>query len=231
MIDSKHNLEQTAVGYGLLPFFANNIPGFSVQEMAAPGMLFGETSDDYGCWEWKGPVIREQTTAYGKFFRKKAGFVSIGLLPDFINYRRAAYPVVQGSEDADILEIVRMHECITSTDLKKTIFGTPARSRKPSGLIYPAETVKPKRHNLEGALQRLQMGGWLLIADFEYKYTAAGDRYGWGVALYSTPEIWFDDPAIAVVDRAPEESLHRLVDHLSKKLPGVPLREIERLLK
>ncbi|MDE5651031.1 MAG: hypothetical protein K2I35_08520 [Duncaniella sp.] len=94
-----------------------------------------------------------------------------------------------------------------------------------------AETVKPKRHSLEGALQRLQMGGWLLIADFEYKYTAAGDRYGWGVALYSTPEIWFDDPAIAVVDRAPEESLYRLVDHLSKKLPGVPLREIERLLK
>ena len=73
MISSKDQLEKAALDYGLLPFFSNRITGFSVEEMAAPGMLFGEESDDYGCWEWKGPVIREQTTAYGKFSGEKPG--------------------------------------------------------------------------------------------------------------------------------------------------------------
>ncbi len=231
MIDSKYELEQAALRYGLLPFFANNIPGFSVQEMAAPGMLFGETCDDYGCWEWKGPVIREQTTAYGKIFRKKAGFVAMELLPDFLNYRRAAYPLEAGSKEGMLLEIVRSCECITSTDLKKRVFGITAHRRQPTDLVSLTESGKPKRHSLEGTLQRLQMGGWLLIADFEYKYTAQGDRYGWGVALYSTPEIWFDNPAIAAVSHTPEESFRLLVAHLAGKLPGVPIREIEKLLK
>ena len=48
LIASKEQLERAALRFGMLPFFANKIPGFSVQEMAAPGMLFGDTRDDYG---------------------------------------------------------------------------------------------------------------------------------------------------------------------------------------
>lgn len=83
MIASKDQLEKTALKMGMLPFFSNRIAGFSVEEMAAPGKLFGGTSGEYGCREWKGPVIQEQTLAYGKFFNRKAGFVSLELLPDF----------------------------------------------------------------------------------------------------------------------------------------------------
>lgn len=232
IIASKEQLEAAALHYGVLPFFANRIPGFSVEEMAAPGMLFGETADDYGCWEWKGPVIREQTTAYGKFFRRKAGFVALELLPDFINYRRHAYPLEAGSTEAMILDIVREHEGITSTELKRSVFGKSApRGKKPVELTDFIEKKKPKRLSLEGPLQRLQMGCRLLIADFEYKYTAMGDRYGWGVALYSTPEIWLGEGVTAAIDCSPEESLLRLVRHLSVKLPGVSEAKIEELLK
>lgn len=228
MIDSKDSLERTALHYGLLPFFSNNIPGFSVEEMAAPGMLFGIGSDDYGCWEWKGPVIQEQTTAYGKFFRKKAGFVSLELLPDFLNYRRNAYPIEQGSKEEMLLEIIRSHEGLTSTELKRLVFGTPSR-RKVSGPDGDGQT-RPKRHSLEGALQKLQMGGWLLIADFEYKYTARGDRYGWGVALYSTPDIWFEGVNLSS-DRTPDESFCHLADHLARLMPDVPRQSTEKLLR
>lgn len=131
-------------------------------------MLFGETRDDYGCWEWKGPVIQEQTTAYGKFFNRKAGFVSLDLLPDFLNYRRAAYPVNPDSTERMILDIIRENEGLSSTELKRITFGTPSRKRKLEDLVEAMEYVKPKRHSIEGPLQRLQMGGWLLIADFEY---------------------------------------------------------------
>lgn len=220
MIASKEQLEKAALRFGMLPFFANRITGFSVEEMAAPGMLFGETRDDYGCWEWKGPVILEQTTAYGKFFNRKAGFVSLELLPDFLNYRRDAYPVRPDSTEEMILDIIRENEGMTSTDLKRMVFGSSSRKRKPEDLVEAMEYARPKRHSLEGPLQRLQMGGRLLIADFEYKYTASGGRYGWGVAVYSTPEIWFER-RFEVSDRTPSESFDFLVDSLSAKLPGV----------
>lgn len=231
MIASKEQLEQAALQYGLLPFFSNAIPGFSVEEMAAPGMLFGETTADYGCWEWKGPVIREQTTAYGKFFRKKAGFVARELYPDFLNFRRGCYPLVPASQELELLEIIRQREVATASELRNEIFGPTARNRRPQTLFDVMQREKtPHRQILEGPLQRLQMGGRVLIADFEYKHTAQGDRYGWGVALYTTPEIWFGND-IAVVDRTPEESFERLVCHLEDRLPGISRKVIERLLR
>ena len=243
MISSKEQLEETALECGLLPFFANNVRGLSVQEMAAPGMLFGETTDYYGCWEWKGPVIREQTTAYGKFFRNKAGFVSLELLPDFLNYRRAAYPLEPDSKEEMILEIIEQYEKITSTELKRLIFGNSSYRRQATDLVdidakrkltskkdpIPSKE-KPGRHSLEGPLQKLQMGGRLLIADFQYKYTKRGERYGWGVALYSTPQLWLG-ANIAKCIRTPEESFELLVNHLSNKLPNIPESQIRLLLK
>lgn len=231
MIASKNQLEKAVLDYGLLPFFSNRISGFSVEEMAAPGMLFGEESDDYGCWEWKGPVIREQTTAYGKFFRRKAGFVSLQLLPDFLNYRRHTYPVSPGSTEAMILNIIREHEGLTSTELKRIVFNSMPHSGKTARNEISETTAygRPKRTSLESPLQRLQMGGWILIADFEYKYTSRGDRYGWGVALYSTPEIWLGN-LIGTTAHSPQESLDSMVEHLSGKLPGTDRRLIVNLL-
>lgn len=230
MIESMMQLEEAAVKYGILPFFSNRIPGFSVEEMAAPGKLFGETQEEYGCWEWKGPVIREQTTAYGKFINRKAAFVSLEMLPDFLNYRRAAYPVKPASIDEMVLDIIRHNEGLSSTELKRAVFGAPARSRRAGSLVDTMEYVKPKRHSLEGPLQRLQMGGHLLIADFEYKYTAKGERYGWGVAVYSTPEIWFERD-FSQICRTPEESFLWLVEELAHRLSGASRKVIASLIK
>lgn len=230
IIASRAQLEGAALHFGLLPFFRNGIPGFSVEEMSAPGMLFGETSQDEGCWEWKGPVIREQTTAYGKFFNRKAGFVALELLQDFLNYRRNAYPLKRDSTEEMILGIIREHEGLLSTELKRIIFGASPHKRKPEDLAGFMEPVVKKRHSLEGPLQRLQMGGHLLIADFEYKYTAKGERYGWGVALYSTPEIWFERD-FKESSRTPQESFEFLVETLAERLPGVSRTEIGNIIR
>ena len=225
MISSCQQLEQAALDYGLLPFFSNNIPGFSVEEMTAPGMLFGDNSGDDGCWEWKGPVIREMTTAYGKFFRRKAGFVSLDLYPHFINYRRHAYPLEPGSIEATLLSIISDRESATSAELREMIFGKPSRKKA----LDKGGMKLPGRQALEAPLQRLQMGGRLLIADFMYKYTVLGERYGWGVALYTTPELWFGKD-IARIDCAPDQSLKILTDHLASRLPGATEAQIIKLL-
>lgn len=231
MISTIHDLERAALHYGLLPFFSNNIHGFSVEEMAAPGKLFGGfDGENEGCWEWKGPVIQEQTTAYGKFFRRKAGFVSLNLYPDFINYRRAAYPIDVDSIEATILDIIMANESATSAQLRAMVFGKPNSRRNAGDLVDASEYVRPRRQALEGPLQKLQMSGRLLIADFEYKHTSQGERYGWGVALYTTPELWFGN-GILKTGRTPEESWGRLVNHLSATLPGVERSKIEKFLR
>lgn len=220
-IESKETLHDAVIEYGILPFFRSPVPGLSVEEMAAPGILFGEIlegGDSYGCWDWKGPVIQEMDSAYGKFFRRKAGYVSLELLPDFINYRRDAYPVVPGSTEAMILDIINAREGMTSSELRCEIFGTSRQKNGATG-----------RHSLEAPLQRLQMGGRVIIADFEYKYTSRGQRYGWGVALYTTPEIWFGRDALTTL-RSPSGSLDRLKEWVAEICPDATAKMIERLI-
>lgn len=228
MIDSLNKLEQAAVDWGLLPFFANSIKGFSVQEMTVPGYLFSDDNED--CWNWKGPVIERRNTAYGKFFRKKAGFVSVALLPHFLNYRNWKYPVDPSSTDGMLLDIIRENGAVTSTELKSIVSGQRSRQRTPFDYVDDEVYVPVRRHSIEGPVQRLQMGGHLLIADFRYKLTKQGERYGWGVALYSTPAEWFDDMDLSI-GVTPQESFDILVNHLSAKLPGVDRKKIIRLLE
>lgn len=212
------DMENNALRFGMLPFFRNPIRGFSVEEMAAPGKLFGGNSGHEGCWEWKGPVIRNMTTAYGKFFKRKAGFVSRELLPDFLNYRRAAYPLDSESLEARILYLIRENGGATSAELRKLIFGNGGRRTSGDELVELQAAEKPRRQILESPLQRLQMAGRVLITDFIYKVSARGEVYGWGEAVYSTPELWFEQPFDSIGDN-PEESFERLVSHVSSHLP------------
>lgn len=228
-ISTKEELEEAVLYYGMLPFFSNNIPGFSIEEMAAPGMLFGGSRGEDGCWEWKGPVIQQMTTAYGKFFRRKAGFVAMALYPDFINFRRNAYILRPDSIDSMLLDIIIEHEGLTAAEMRRIVFGSPYKKRTPSDLVDLTEYQKPKRQVFEPALQRLQMGGRLLIADFEYKYSNLGERYGWGEALYTTPEIWFGGDVVATA-HTPRESFELLAIHLKNKLPHSDMRDIVKLL-
>ena len=40
--------------YGFLPFFRNEIHGFSIEELCPPELWFADDVD--GPWEWKGPL-------------------------------------------------------------------------------------------------------------------------------------------------------------------------------
>ena len=229
-IDSRETLQEAAESFGILPFFPNNVKGLSVEEMCSPGLLFGGNYEE-GCWEWKGPVIRRKTTAYGKFFRRKAGFVSLDILPDFLNYRRKTYPVKEGGTEELLLDIIRENDSLSSTELKKLIFGRGQRTNWDELPEISVDQFKfPKSKSLESPLQRLQMGGRIIISDFEYKRTKSGERYGWGVARYSTPEIVFGNLLEDIGSREPEESVERIIAELRKKWPASK-KDYELLLK
>ncbi len=75
---------------GFLPLFKNAIPGFSLEERTVP---------DYGwCddpkkdpWLWRAIIAGRHDIVYGKFFDKKAGFISKKWFPVFAKYRRDGY--------------------------------------------------------------------------------------------------------------------------------------------
>lgn len=56
-IHCKQDLIEAVQTFGIVPLFANSIPGFSVEEHCDPRCWFSDTEE--GVWEWKGPVIRE----------------------------------------------------------------------------------------------------------------------------------------------------------------------------
>ena len=74
------------------------IEGFSAEEHTSPRFWWtGDREQDP--WEWREIIARTGTVAYGKFFNKKAGFISKKWFPYFANYRRQGYDFDSRWED------------------------------------------------------------------------------------------------------------------------------------
>ena len=120
---------------GFLPLFRNDVPGFSAEEHVSS--LFWWTGDpEQDPWEWREIIARSHQVAYGKFFDKKAGFISLDWLPYFVNFRRDGYDFDSRWEDGlanrrekSVIDLVTGRDDdgdmifpdirILSTDLKK----------------------------------------------------------------------------------------------------------------
>ena len=66
-ITNAEQLNDLVEELGFLPFFINEIPGFSVEECCPREYWF---TDIPGPWEWKSDIAEKKHTAYGKFFGK-----------------------------------------------------------------------------------------------------------------------------------------------------------------
>ena len=122
-IREKEDLIRAVNDLGFLPFFQNSIEGFSIEEHVDPKIWFGDIE---GPWEWKGPVIRELGCAYGKFFEKKAAYISRKWFPDFANYRRNGYDFdarfddeLASYQDKKLFDLVDANAPLLSKELKK----------------------------------------------------------------------------------------------------------------
>lgn len=204
---------------GFLPFFANDIGGFSIEECCPAELWF---TDADGPWEWKGPAARSGTCVYGKYFGGKAGFISLEWLPDFANCRRDGYDFdaryddgLASRKDKDVYETITAKGALLSKELKK-LCGYRKGGNK----------------GFETVITRLQMQTYVNISDFVYMQDKYGRFYGWGVAKYSTPESLFGYDAItSAYKRDPQESKQRLITHLSQLLPDASESQILKLIK
>ena len=218
-IKTQKDLEDAVEKYGILPLFKNSVPGFSVEEHVHPLAWF---SADEGVWEWKGPVIRNTGCAYGKFFANKAVFISKKWFPDFANWRRDGY-------DFD----ARFDDELASYDEKKLFDLVDEKCPVLSGDLKKAGNYgKNGNKGFDTIITRLQALGYVLTSDFVYQKDRFGNRYGWGVAQYSTPEKFFG-PSFRehLYDKEPEESFKIILEHVCLLNPDCDRKTIERYLK
>ena len=226
-IRKKQDLIEAVHEYGIVPYFQTSIPGFSLQEHCHPSVLFSDSGDD--TWEWKGPVIRETGCAYGKFFEKKAAYVSRELFPDLANYRRDGYDFdahyddgLAKYQDKQLYDLIDANGPILSKELRRT-----------GGYAYSGRWQKTEgKKGFDTSITRLQEQCYVLISDFVYTIDKKGNRRGWGVAEYNIPEKHFGDGFTEnVYVHDPKESYERLLEHLVYLFPRVPVSDLKKFLK
>lgn len=231
-ITSQDKMHRLVHEWGFLPFFSNKTEGFSIEELTPEELWFSD-GQLASPWEWKGPVIGTWDCTYGKFFKKKAGFVSLEWLPDFMNWRRSLHPIESYSaESRRILQVLQENESMLSRELKKTCGFTLSQKKKFTPFGF--EDSVANQHNgctFDKLIADLQMGTYVVIADFEYQMNRQGERYGWGIARYCTPEALFGTSILqACKERSPQESRQRILRHLAQIFPEAPEKALTEMI-
>ena len=202
---------------GFLPLLNSGIAGFSAEDMVDEDcryVVFDDGGWDWPLWKWKGTIVTEGGCMYGKFFDKKAGFISREWWPDFFNYRRSIHPVPEPDTIEDtILITLREHGSLITRQLRNLC----------------GFTGKGMRSKFDGYVTRLQMGCHIVTEDFVYPRDRHNHEYGWGWSLLTTPEQLYGRDACHC-DRSPQESYTRLIDNFHTILPNASDRQIKRLI-
>lgn len=209
---------------GLLPLFKNNIEGFSLEEHTDPSFWWSGIKEK-DPWEWRAIIARKHNVIYGKFFNKKAGFVSKELIPDFVNYRRDGYDFDALYDDGKapikhkkiMLNFMddNADNRIMSNDLKETAgFG------------------KNGEKGYDGAITNLMMQGYLCNSDFKKRVGKNGEEFGWDVAEYAAPESIFGYKYVTSCYKDdPKDSYERLMARIRMIYPNVSDKDIRKIIK
>ena len=202
---------------GFLPLLDSGVPGFSAEDVVADDCRYVALPDggwDWPLWKWKGPVVTDGNCVYGKFFNKKAGFVSRRWWADFHNYRRSRFPLpAEGTIDDIIIQTLREQGSMITREL-----------RAACGFDGPK-----MRSRFDAYVTRLQMACLIVTEDFVYPLDKHGHEYGWGWALLTTPEQLLGHDACQC-QHSPEESLQSMTSHMRKILPQATETQLRRLL-
>ena len=194
---------------GFLPLFKNEVAGFSVEEHTAS--LSWWTGDErHDPWEWRRLIARSGQAAYGKFFGKKAGFISKAWFSHFANWRRDGYDFdsrwdeeLASLRQKRIMDQFEDHQELFSFELKRLAgFG------------------KGGEKNFEGTVTDLQMRCYLLIRDFRQRINKKGQPYGWHISVYTTPEaLWGYDHIASAYSTDPAQSKKLVYQQVQKHFP------------
>lgn len=202
---------------GFLPLLDSGIYGFSAEDIVDEDcryVVFSDGGWDWPLWKWKGQIVTDMPCLYGKFFNKKAGFISKAWWADFCNYRRSKFPLPESdSIEGTILDTLRMTGSLITRELR-TACGFNG---------------KGMRSKFDGYITKLEMATYIVTEDFVYPQDKHGKEYGWGWSLLNTPEALYGKEA-CTCSHSPEDSFQRLVAQFKKILPEATEMQMLRLI-
>ena len=211
---------------GIVPFFENPIPGYSIEEMTARENWFdGQEDLRLTPWDWKIPVVQSGDIAYGKFlWGGKAAFATVEWYAELMNWRRSL-PKYRPTEDQRlVLDYLAEHDTIGIKEIR--------------GLLGV------KKSAADALITRLQMQCRVVTGDITRVYRGPDLHYnGWQVSSFCTPESLFCVEALPgpggfpfgeartlEVDHSPAESLERLMGHIRSIAPDATEKAILKML-
>lgn len=206
---------------GFLPLFEMGIPGFSVEEHTDPTYWWCG-NDEVDPWEWRTVIAREGKIAYGKFFGKKAGFISKKWFPYFANMRRDGYDFDSLWDDGKAN--MRQKKIMDLFDDDTRLFSYEVKEIAGFG--------KGGLKNFEGTMADLQMSTYLCMRDFKKRINKKGEPYGWDVAIYSKPEQIFGYKHVTKAYKEdPEVSRDRIIKQIKKYYECDDEKLIRKIIK
>lgn len=202
---------------GFMPLLDSGIDGFAAEDIVADDCRYVRFPDggwDWPLWRWKGEIVTDMPCLYGKFFNKKAGFISREWWPDFCNYRRARHPRPdEESIEGAILGTLLSEGSLITKELR-------------AACGFNGQGMRSK---FDAYLTRLQMGAYIVTEDFVYPHDKHNREYGFGWSLLTTPETLLGKEGCRC-ERTPEESLGRMMEHLRRILPEASDKQLMKLI-
>ncbi len=217
------DLEKYIEKVGFVPLFGNEIKGFSVEEKTeAKYWWSGNEAKDP--WEWRRIISSRGKIAYGKFFDKKSGFISMEWLPYFVNFRRDGYDFDALWDDGKASrKMKKIMDLFDGDNEDAELFSFEIKQMANFG--------KDGDKGFEGVMTALQMQMYLTTRDFRQKKNKKGEEYGWHVAVMATPEhMWGYRNVTAAYKESPAESAERIREHVTKMYPEAGAKEIRKVL-
>lgn len=221
-----HSVEE-AIRYinevGFLPLFKNDIPGFSLEERTVAKYWWCE-EPEVDPWEWRRIIAQSGKVVYGKFFDKKAGFISLEWLPYFVNYRRDGYDFdALWDEGKAPIRQKKIMDLFMEESSSAELFSNMIKDKAGFG--------KGGEKGFEGIITSLQMQLYLCPCDFRKRTNKKGAEYGWPVAVYATPEhIYGRELVTSAYAEDPGKSAQRIIEHLSDVYPIATEKQIKKIL-
>lgn len=225
-VTSAEAMLETILELGIVPFFANVIPGFSIEEMTPSQNWFDtQVNLSYTPWDWKIPCVQSGDVAYGKFLLGgKAAFASIEWYAELRNYRQAQAKYQPDSAQQQVLDYLAQNGSIGIKEVR--------------GLLGI------KKGQADALICKLMQQCRVVTGDIIRVYRGPDLSYnGWQTSSFCTPEALFDKPAVPFfagfdagddhplqVDHSPEESYRLLTEKIRSLAPEATDKAIAKLL-
>lgn len=208
---------------GFLPLFKNAIPGFSLEERTVPDYWWCDDSQK-DPWLWRAIIAGRHDIVYGKFFDKKAGFISKKWFPVFANYRRDGYDFDALYEDGKApVKHKKIMDNFIEDNINNEIYSCDLKKMAGFG--------KDGEKGFDGAITNLMMQMYLCNCDFRKRINKKGIEYGWDVAVYSSPEhIYGYDYVTSCYSENPQDSWKRIADYMHNVYPVANEKQIKKVL-